>query len=182
MDSVELKGSKRVVSSSGDLFKLRAAGNVPGVLYGCGVVEYFSVPYFFLKGIVYTNKKFLINFNLDGEIHKCVIKDVQIHPVSEIILHVDLLKITDKSVISQDINIVQEGIPVGVKNGGLLMKKMKKLKISGLASDIPSVFVIDITNLNGGETLRVSDLDQLKGCKFEDEPNKPLFALKAPRK
>lgn len=181
MECVELVGYSRSCFAEKELKRERIAGNVPGVLYGCGVLEHFFIPCFILRGIVYTNKKFIIDFSLNGEVHYCILKDIQFHPVSEMILHVDFLKIDNKKKVSSVVNITTEGTPIGVKNGGLLLQKKRKLTIFGFPKDIPSVVNINISNLNNGDTLRVRDLEKFQNCEYKDNLVDPIFTIKSPR-
>ena len=182
MESVELVGYDRTEFDSINLRKSRLDGNVPGVLYGCGVLKHFLIPCFILKNVVYTNKKYLLNFNLNGDIHVCVLKDIQFHPVSEMILHVDFLKIDNKKKILTTINIITEGTPIGVEKGGLLLQKKRKLAIFGLPKDIPSLITLNIASLNSGDTLRVKDLEEISNCTYKDNPIDPIFSIKSPNR
>ncbi len=182
MECVDLVGYNRNDFDNSNLRKAREGGNVPGVLYGCGVLKHFFVPCFTLKNVVYTNKKYILNFNLNGDIHTCMLKDIQFHPVSEMILHVDFLKIDNKKKVLTILNITTDGTPVGVGKGGLLLQKKKKLKVFGLPKDIPSLITLNISSLDSGDTLRVSDLDRINGCEYKDNPVDPIFTIKAPGK
>ena len=181
MEVREIVGYKRELGNKKKLKNIRNDGNVPGVIYGGKKNINFSVPYFLLNEIVYTNKKFLIKFDLAGEIHYCILKEIQFHPVSEIILHIDLLEVDNNKKIVETLNIEKQGIPIGVRNGGFLLQKKKKISVEGYPNSIPSVINIDISNLNGGESLRVLDLPAVDGCKYIDNPKDQIFSLKAPR-
>ena len=181
MEVKEIVGYKRESFKKKDLKDIRSQGNVPGVLYGGKIHKNFIIPYFLLQDIVYTNKKYLLKFNLDGEIYDCILKDIQFHPVSDIILHIDLLEVDNKKKIVESLNIEKQGIPIGVKNGGLLLQKKKKIIIRGFANSIPSVINIDISNLDGGDTFRVNNLPAIEGCEYLDNSKDQIFSLKAPR-
>ena len=181
MESVDIVGFNREVTSKHDLKVLRSEGNVPGVLYGCGINKNITIPAILLKKIIYTSKNYIINFNLNGVEHECLLQDVQIHPVSEVILHVDLLKIDNKKKICRNINIKPIGTPIGVKNGGLLFQKKKKIVICGLPKDIPSEFEIDINNLEGGKTFRIEDIEKNNNYCFKENPRDPIFSIKVAR-
>ena len=112
MEVKEIVGYKRESFKKKDLKDIRSQGNVPGVLYGGKIHKNFVIPYFLLQDIVYTNKKYLLKFNLDGEIHDCILKDIQFHPVSDIILHIDLLEVDNKKKIVESLNIEKQGIPI----------------------------------------------------------------------
>lgn len=181
MESVEIVGFKRNLTSKHDLKVLRSEGNVPGVIYGCGICENLTIPAILLRNIVYTPKNYIVDLNLNGVEHKCLLQDVQFHPVSEAILHVDFLKIDNKKKVCKKINIKPVGTPIGVKNGGLLITKRKNLLVYGLPEDIPSEIEIDITNLEGGRSLRIEDLEKNDKYSFKENLRDPIFSIKVAR-
>jgi len=181
MESVEIVGFKRNLTSKHDLKVLRSEGNVPGVIYGCGICENLTIPAILLRNIVYTSKNYIVDLNLNGVEHKCLLQDVQFHPVSEAILHVDFLKIDNKKKVCKKINIKSVGTPIGVKNGGLLLTKRKSLLVCGLPEDIPSEIEIDITNLEGGRSLRIEDIEKNEKYVFKENPRDPIFSIKMAR-
>ena len=95
MEQIELAGYKRGKLNDSKLKKLREEGLVPGVLYDEKINKMFSIPAFLLKDIVYSSIPKLIKFNLAGECFDCILKEVQFHPVSEMILHVDFMIVSE---------------------------------------------------------------------------------------
>lgn len=181
MESVEIVGFNRNLTSKHDLKVLRSEGNVPGVIYGCGICKNLTVPAILLRNVVYTSKNYIIDLNLDGVNHKCILQDVQFHPVSEAILHVDFLKIDNKKKVCKKVNIKPIGTPIGVKNGGLLLIKKKNVLVCGLPNDIPSELEIDITNLEGGRSFRIEDIEKNEKYVFKENPRDPIFSIKMAR-
>ena len=92
MEQIEIAGYKREKLNYSGLKKLREEALVPGVLYGEKINKMFSVPAFLLKNIVYSSIPKLIKFNIEGDVFDCILKEVQFHPVSEVILHVDFMQ------------------------------------------------------------------------------------------
>jgi len=181
MESVEIVGFNRNLTSKHDLKVLRSEGNVPGVIYGCGICKNLTVPAILLRNVVYTSKNYIIDLNLDGVNHKCILQDIQFHPVNEAILHVDFLKIDNKKKVCKKVNIKPIGTPIGVKNGGLLLIKKKDVLVCGLPSDIPSELEIDITNLEGGRSFRIEDIEKNEKYVFKENPRDPIFSIKMAR-
>ena len=181
MEVVKLVAFNRDDFSKVGLQKIREDGNVPGVLYGCGVIKHFVIPCVLLNKLIYTNKKYIINLNLNGDMHQCILKDVQFHPVSDYSLHVDFQKIDDNSNIEINLNIITEGIPNGVRAGGWMSQKKKKLTVYGSPKNIPSIIELNISSLNGGDTLRVKDLKKIKNCTYKNDPSDPIVVVKSPR-
>ena len=160
MEQIEIAGYKREKLNYNGLKKLREEALVPGVLYGEKINKMFSVPAFLLKNIVYSSIPKLIKFNIEGEIFDCILKEVQFHPVSEVILHVDFMQVEKNKKIQIVVPILIQGsnIALGVKKGGLLIQNLKKTTVLGLYEDIPNVINVDVATLDAGETLRVSDI------------------------
>ena len=167
METISVRASSREIKNEkkkSNLKKIRVDGLVPGVLYGCGECTHFVVPAMALRGIVYSSKKYIIDLDLDGVKHECIVKEIQFHPVSDMILHIDLLKVDGKKKVEVDVNIYSEGIAAGSRSGGTVKQKMRKIKLVGFPKDIPSEVVIDITKMNLGEAFRVGDLEMGNGC------------------
>ena len=184
MEQIEIAGYKREKLNYRGLKKLREEALVPGVLYGEKINKMFSVPAFLLKNIVYSNIPKLINFNIEGEVFDCILKEVQFHPVSEVILHVDFMQVEKNKKIQIVVPILIQGanISLGVKKGGLLVQNLKKTTVLGLYEDIPNCIEVDVTNLDAGETLRISDiLNKNEKYKILADPKAPIVGIKASR-
>ena len=111
-------------------------------------------------------------------------KEVQFHPVSEVILHVDFMQVEKNKKIQIVVPILIQGsnIALGVKKGGLLIQNLKKTTVLGLYEDIPNVINVDVATLDAGETLRVSDILNKNGkYKILAEPKTPIVGIKASR-
>ena len=184
MEQIEIAGYKREKLNYSGLKKLREEALVPGVLYGEKINKMFSVPAFLLKNIVYSSIPKLIKFNIEGDVFDCILKEVQFHPVSEIILHVDFMQVEKNKKIQIVVPILIQGanIALGVKKGGLLIQNLKKTTVLGLYEDIPNVINVDVANLDAGETLRISDiLNKNEKYKILADPKAPIVGIKASR-
>ena len=183
MDGVEIVGYRREDFSRKVLRKQRNEGNVPGVMYGNKTEEkHFFVPMSLLKGIVYNPEPRLITFNLSGEEHMCIVKEVQKDPVNDILIHVDFYEVDSKSEIEMNVSINPTGTAIGVSRGGLLFQKKNILRVKGKAADIPNKIDVDITNLDEGQTIRVEDIGNTKGFTIINNPRTPLFYIKPVKK
>lgn len=184
MEQIEIAGYKREKLNYSGLKKLREEALVPGVLYGEKINKMFSVPAFLLKNIVYSSIPKLIKFNIEGDVFDCILKEVQFHPVSEVILHVDFMQVEKNKKIQIVVPILIQGanIALGVKKGGLLIQNLKKTTVLGLYEDIPNVINVDVANLDAGETLRISDiLNKNEKYKILADPKAPIVGIKASR-
>jgi large subunit ribosomal protein L25 len=163
MKTIEIEGTLRPIAArSSDkvraLREIRKNYGVPCVLYGGKENVHFTVPSGKLRGAVYTPDIYIINLNVDGKKVNSIIKEIQFHPVTDIILHVDFLEINETKPIVVEIPVQLEGLPEGVKAGGKLALQMRKLKIKALYEDIPERLVVDVSGLNLGKTLKVGEL------------------------
>ena len=158
MKTLEIKGSIRKELGKKDSKKLRKDGNVPCVIYEKeGNVHFYTHENNF-KNLIYTPDAHIVNLDLDGKPFKAVLQDVQFHPVSDKIIHVDFMEIYDDKPITISLPILITGDSVGVKAGGKLRIKKRHLKVRGFAKDIPENLVIDITNVKIHHSVKVGDL------------------------
>lgn len=158
MKTLEIKGSIRKELGKKDSKNLRKDGNVPCVIYEKeGNIHFYTHENNF-KNLVYTPDAHIVNLDLDGKPYKAVLQDVQFHPVSDKIIHVDFIEIYDNKPIIISLPIVVTGDSIGVKAGGKLRIKRRHLKVRGFANDIPENLVIDITNVKIHHSVKIGDL------------------------
>ncbi len=163
MKTASLSGSPREGVGKKDAADLRAKGLVPGVLYGGSEQVHFHVNEVQLNKLIFTPETYLLNFEVGGTTYDCVVQDVQFHPVTDRIVHIDLLQVFADKPIRVKLPVRTEGTSVGVRNGGRLHVVYRRLPVVGLAAQIPEAVLLDITPLEIGDSLRVSDLT-VEGC------------------
>jgi large subunit ribosomal protein L25 len=158
MKTIEINSSLRKELGKKSSKELRKENNVPCVLYGGKEnVHFFSHENNFTK-LIYTPDAHLVLLNIDGKTYKAVIKDIQFHPVSDKIIHIDFTEVFDDKAINIRIPIEVHGDSEGVKAGGKLRIRMRNILVKGLAHDIPEVLPIDISPLQIHESVKVGDL------------------------
>lgn len=158
MKSLTVTGQKREALGKKETKKLRAVENVPAVLYGGEEPIHFSVSRDEVRSLVYTPDIYLIDLNIDGVSYKSIMQDIQWHPVEEVAMHIDFLKVEESKPIKISLPIKLNGLAKGIKVGGKLKQNMRKLKIKALYSNIPDVYDIDVTELDLGQSIKVGDL------------------------
>ena len=179
MDKVEVAAYRRDDFSKKKLQQMRSEAYVPGVMYGQGSkATAFFVHASFIKGIIYLTEPKLIELNIQGISHDCVIKQVQTHPVNGMLLHVDFYKIDKNKDITMNIQIELIGIAIGVKKGGLLIQKIKTLRVKSSIDSMPSKISIDISNIEAGTTFRIQDINKDSSYTFIHDQRMPLFTIK----
>ncbi|HQV99371.1 MAG TPA: 50S ribosomal protein L25/general stress protein Ctc [Bacteroidia bacterium] len=180
MKSISINGTKRAAQTKQENIRLRAEGKVPCVLYGGKEQIHFSTPALSLKGLVYTPNVYTVELNIDGTSYKAVMKDIQFHAVSDRINHIDFLELDDNKKITLEVPVKVSGNAVGVRAGGQLVTKTRRLKVSALPKDLPDSIDISINELNIGDDIRVRDI-KLKGVEILNSPNSVLTAVKITR-
>ena len=139
MKSIEIKGSLRTETGKKATRELRKDNGIPCVLYGTQkdengnqVATHFTVPTEGLRNLVYTPHIYVVDLNIDGKIVNAIMKDIQFHPVTDKILHVDFYQIDESKPIVMEVPVKLEGLAEGVKAGGKLALQIRKLKVKAL--------------------------------------------------
>lgn len=176
MKTLELKGAKRETLGKKESKKLREQELVPAVLYGGEEAIHFSIPFSDLRKLVYSPNVYLIDLEIDGNLHRAIVQDIQWHPVEEQMLHIDFLEIFEDKPVKVSIPIKVKGLAKGIKAGGKLKTNLRKLKVKALANDLPDLIEIDITKLNIGQSIKVGDL-QKENLEFLDSKSNVVVGV-----
>ena len=153
-----------VVLNGGKLVDLLAGEKVvPVGRDGKGIITTDLVVNFAdVRKLIYSTDVCVIDLTYDGQTRKAVLKDLQFHPVSDAVLHIDLLEVSEDKPVVVEIPVHLEGHAVGVKAGGKLYLSMKKVKVKGLYKDIPETIILNVDSLEIGKTIKVRD------CQFDN--------------
>ena len=158
MKSITIEGQLRTDSGKKATRQLRSQKMVPGVIYGGSKEINFSAPATAFKDIVYTSEFKLANVNIDGATYRCILKDLQFHKVTDLLLHVDFLELVESKKIVATLPLNFIGVPAGVKAGGKLVLKMKSLKVKLLPKYLKEHIDVNIEKLELNENVRVEDV------------------------
>ena len=159
MKSITINGSKRESVGKKATKALRNAGQVPCVLYGGEQPLHFAADEIAFKDLVYTPDVHTVVIELkDGEKFNAVLQDIQFHPVTDAILHIDFYEIFEDKEISMEIPVHTTGVARGVKNGGVLRFNLRRMRVKGLPGNLPDFIEADITPLKIGNKLYVTAL------------------------
>lgn len=159
MKSVSISAAKRVDLGKKEAKLSRAAGNIPCVIYGGKTNQHFTVKENALNNLVYTPNVYSVAIDIEGTSINALIKDIQFHPVTDRILHIDFIELVPGQAVNTLIPIVFEGSSIGVRNGGKLRKTLRKLSIRSTPENLPDNITIDITPMTIGEKVYVKDLE-----------------------
>jgi large subunit ribosomal protein L25 len=180
MKTVSLSGTPRAYVGKKDAKRQRREGMVPCVMYGRNEQVSFITGEKNFRKIIFTPEVYIVKLDIGGEVHDTIIQDVQYHPVTDHILHVDFLElIPDKPVIIS-VPVKLTGTSSGVLKGGKLNAKMRKVKVKAMIDDLPDDVVLDISNLEIGDSIKISSLQKDK-MKFLDPPNSVIVGVRTAR-
>ena len=180
MKTVEIIGYRRANLGKTGSQKLRDEGLVPCVLYGGNEQIHFYSPMILFREIVYTNEAHFVHLNVEGEECQAILQEVQFHPVSEIILHADFLRITEDRKVKMSIPLRLVGEAPGVAKGGALVRKRAALKVYGFPKDMPDHIDVDVSTLDFHHAVKVSDMKMDK-LEFIDPKHASIAVVEVPR-
>jgi large subunit ribosomal protein L25 len=158
MKSVEIQGNVRTEIGSKYAKAERKAGNVPCVVYGGEAPIHFSAPTLAFKGLVYTAEAKTAKITVGDATVEAVIQDIQFHPVTDQLMHIDFIQLVDGKPVTMDIPVVLNGQARGVLAGGKLKTILRKLSVRAVPGQFPESIQLDITGLRIGKSIRVSDV------------------------
>lgn len=158
MKTLEISAKLRTETGKAGSKQLRKSDNVPCIIYGGETNINFYAHRNAFKELIYTPDAHIVLLDIEGKKVKAVLKDIQFHPVSDAILHIDFIEVPDKKPVIINIPIKVVGDSPGVKAGGKLRIKARNLKVKGLLNDIPEFLVVDISQLKIGHSIKVGDL------------------------
>jgi large subunit ribosomal protein L25 len=159
MQSITIKGSERESVGKKSTKALRNAGKVPCVIYGGEQPVHFYADEIAFKNLVYTPNAYTAVIDLgDKGSFKAVMQDIQFHPVTDAILHIDFYQLFDDKPVTMRIPVRLEGNSPGVRNGGRLLFRRRKLTIKALPANLPDFFNVDISKLRIGGNITVAQL------------------------
>ncbi len=180
MKTIEIIGFRRANLGKNDSQKTREEGNVPCVLYGGDKQVHFHSPVILFRDLVYTNEAHFVHLNIEGEECQAIMQEVQFHPVSEIILHVDFLRISEDRKIKMEIPVRLVGQAPGVSKGGTLVRKRASLKVYAFAKDMPDHIDIDCSSLDFHHAIKVGDV-KIPNLELLDPKAAAIAAVEVPR-
>ena len=157
MKSVEIKGNVRTDVGSKYAKAERKAGNVPCVVYGGEAPIHFSAPVLAFKGLVYTAEAKTAKITIGDTSVEAVIQDMQFHPVTDQLMHIDFIQLVEGKPVTMNIPVVLNG-QARVLNGGKLKTILRQLSVRAIPGQFPDSIELDITELRIGKSIRVSDV------------------------
>jgi len=181
MKTVSLSGSPRENVGKKDAAGLRAQGRIPCVIYGNGEQVHLHLPELAISKVVFTPDVFLYEIELEGgKTHKAMIQDLQFHPVTDKLLHVDFLEVSDDKPAKISLPVILNGTAIGVRNGGRMSFPNRTLRVQGLPKDFPDAVTLDVEKIRIGMKIRVSDIS-IPGLTILAPEDMVIFAVRTAR-
>ena len=171
MKSIAISGSLRENVGKRDAKELRYQGKVPAVLYGGKEQYHFSVSAADLKPLVYTPDVHFVDLDLEGKKFQAIVQESQFHPLTDQLRHIDFLLLDDNKEVTVSIPVQLTGTSPGVRMGGKLVQKLRRLRVKALPKDLPQYIEISLEPLEVGKSVRVEEvkIDRVKVLNNADD-------------
>ena len=187
MKEINVTGQKRTDLGKKASKLARKEGLIPCNIYGekkdengAPVAMSFVCPMSELRKVVYTPHIYVVNLNIDGEEHKAVMKELQFHPVTDALLHVDFYEVNEEKPITIGIPVKLNGLAQGVRDGGRINLSIRKINVTAPYQAIPEHLDIDVTNLQLGKSIKVGELS-FEGLTLSTPAEVVVCSVKATR-
>lgn len=180
MKAINIEGQIRSDIGKKSTAELRKKGNIPCSVYGGEKNLNFYAPKTSFKELVYTPEFYAANITVDGKTYSCVMQDIQFHPITDEVLHIDFRELNPEKKITVELPVKLEGAPIGVREGGKINQRMKRLRVRLLPKDLVEHITVKIEHLSLGKSVRVSEM-KLEGIEFLNAPHIPIVSVLVPR-
>lgn len=180
MEALTLEGQERGVGKKAAR-AVRRSGNVPCVLYGHHADPVaFQLPEASLKQLIYTTETHVVNIKLDGEEWSCIMKDADLHPITDRPIHADFLVLSEGEMVTLIVPIRFHGTPIGQKEGGNTQVILHELEVRCLPQDIPSHIDVDVSELTIGDAIHLEEI-AAEGVELLGRPDQTVVTVVPPR-
>jgi large subunit ribosomal protein L25 len=180
MKTINIQAEKRDKVGKSSTRKLRKEGQVPGVMYGGEEVVHFYAHENDFRHIIYTSDAYLIKLEIDGKVHNAVLQDLQFHPVTDSLMHIDFVEVAVDEPVTMELPIRLVGSAIGIKNGGKSRQRRRSLRVRGLLKDLPETLDIDINDVDINDTIKIEDLSY-DNVEILDPPRSMIYSIVSSR-
>ena len=176
MKTFQIKGTARLAVGKKSNKALRSEDLVPCVIYGGEKVVHFQAHENEFRKLIYTPKVYQTEIDVDGVVYNAFMQALQFHPVTDKLLHIDFLEIRENVPVKLQIPVRLDGYAKGIQQGGRLKANLRTLKAKGFSKDFPDEIVIDVTELNLSESIRVGDV-HVEGIEILNAKSVPVATV-----
>lgn len=160
----------------------RNNGLIPCVMYGAGgEATHFTTTWSEVRHLIYTPEFKVAEIELGASRQRCLVKNVQFHPVTDAIIHIDFLKLVEGHPVRVEIPLRLAGTPAGVRAGGKLIQMVRKIKIKTVPEHLIDELALDVTDMDLGQTIRVRDIQAPANVMMLNSPSIPVANIEIPR-
>ncbi|MEO0899370.1 MAG: 50S ribosomal protein L25 [Bacteroidota bacterium] len=180
MKNIALQVEKREGTGKRVTKDIRSTGKVPGVIYDNSKATHITVDAQEVRKAIYTEDTYIINLDIEGEKQDVIIRDTDFHPVTERLMHIEFLRVTEEKPVTLSLPIKLTGTAAGVVKGGKLAIKLRRLSVKGIPSKLPEKIEVDVTPLELGETIKVMDAN-IQGVQVMTSSSAAIASVVIPR-
>lgn len=187
MKEINVNGKKRELTGKKATKQLRKEGYVPCNLYGENKNSdgkpqalAFAVLSTDLRKVIYTSHVYIVNLNIDGEHHPAIMKEIQFHPTTDQVLHIDFYEINEEKPITIGIPVHLVGLAQGIRDGGRMNLSIRKIEVTAPYQQIPEQLDVDVTDLRIGKSIKVGQLSY-EGLEFATSKEVVVCSIKMTR-
>lgn len=180
MKTIELVANKRENVGKRVAKDLRNDGKVPGVVYSNGEATHIYLDGKAVKLAVYTPETYIVDLDVEGKKVHTIVRKADFHPLTEKMMHIELLEINDNKPVIVTLPLVMSGTAVGVTKGGKLAVKLRKISVKGIASQLPDKVSVDVSHLDLGQTIKVGDVS-FEGLQIVTPSSAGIASVEIPR-
>ena len=181
MQTVAITGTARTVLGKKAVKAVRSEGHIPCNVYGGKENVHFSAPVNDFKSLLYTPDFKVAEITVNGSVHKAIVKEVQAHPVTDRILHIDFVELIPEKAIKAKVPLRLVGQAEGAKTGGAVIQKMRHATVKTTPENLVDILEVDITELELGDSARVRDIKPVDGLEVLNNPSSPVVSIEIPR-
>jgi large subunit ribosomal protein L25 len=181
MQTIVVNGEAREELGKKGTKAVRNEGRIPAVIHGDNKTYHFTTTLNDVRHLIYTPEFKLAEVNLGGQTHKCYLKEIQFHPVTEDILHIDLMELVPGRTIKVEVPLRFTGTSPGVRTGGKLIQNVRRIKIKTTPESLVDTLTADISKLKLGHSIRVRDIKATEGIEIMNSPGIPVASVEIPR-
>ena len=181
MEVMTLNASPRTGLGKAATKANRKENRIPCVLYGGSEIQHFTLAPLDLRPLIYSPEFKIVEINLEGQSHRCILKSAQFHPVTDSIMHIDFLRLIEDHPVKVEVPIAFDGVAQGIKAGGKLIKRMRKVQIKTVPKNLIDKVVLDTTPMALGQSQRIKDLMLGEGVQILNNENIPVATIDIPR-
>ncbi|HAD13599.1 MAG TPA: 50S ribosomal protein L25 [Saprospirales bacterium] len=183
MEIIALQGRRKENSGKVEATKIRRNGQVPAIMYKSGGSEpiQFTLDATEIRPLIFTPKFKMAEITVNGTTHKCIVKDIQFHPVSEAVLHIDFLELVPGIKFKATVPLRFAGQAPGVKAGGKFIPRMRSVNILTTPDKVVDEINADISAMDLGSTLRIRDISGVDGVEITNPAAVPIASIEIPR-